>query len=62
MKYMVEPIGAQFSKKDTEKLGEFLTQRAIDGYRFHSVFHVTQTGCFGQTQGGTYLAVFEKLD
>ena len=47
MQYKVESIGAQFSNKAIAALEERLTSRANDGYRFHSVFHVSQPGCLG---------------
>jgi hypothetical protein len=59
--YWIEPIGAQFSNKDVEKLGKLFTSRAGEGWRLHSVFHVTQPGCLGIGQGTTtYLAVYVR--
>lgn len=58
MRYRVESIGASFSQKETANLSSHLTQRAADGWTFHSVFHVEQKGCLGTSQGTTYLAVF----
>ena len=60
LQYLVEPIGAAFSQKDLGKLSEHLTQRAADGYKFHSVFHVEQKGCMGSSQRTTYLAIFVR--
>ncbi|RME43558.1 MAG: hypothetical protein D6791_15160 [Chloroflexi bacterium] len=64
MKYIVEPIGAQFSKKDLPELAERFSQRAREGYRLHSVFQVTQpAGCLGTGQPTiTYLAVYEQVE
>jgi propanediol utilization protein len=61
MRYMIEPIGAQFSNRDVTKLAERFTQRAGEGYQLHSVFHVSQPGCLGIGQGTvTYLAVYRS--
>ena len=58
MRYLVEPIGAQFSNRDLPGLAERFNQHATEGYRFHSVFQVTQPGCLGIGQSKiTYLAV-----
>jgi len=63
MKYMIEPIGAQFSNKDLTALANRFGTRAAEGYRLHSVFQVTQPGCLGIGQPTvTYLAVYEKAD
>lgn len=59
MRYKIEPIGAQFSKKDLPKLAQLFTDRAADGYRLHSVFHVSQPGCLGLgAPTNNYLAVY----
>lgn len=61
MQYIIEPIGAQFSNKDVATLAQRFTTRASEGYKLHSVFHVTQPGCLGLGQGTTtYLAVYAK--
>lgn len=61
MQYKVEQIGAVFSAKAIENLEHTLSQRASEGWKFHSVFPVTQAGCGGLGQGGTtYLAVFVR--
>jgi hypothetical protein len=61
MRYLIEPIGAQFSNKAVESLGERFTKRAKEGYRLHSVFQVTQPGCLGfGTPTVTYLAIYEN--
>ena len=63
MRYMIEPIGAQFSNKDLTALADRFTRRAAEGYRLHSVFQVSQPGCLGMGQPTvTYLAVYEKTD
>jgi len=63
MKYIIEPIGAQFSNKDVAKLGGLFTQRAQEGYRLHSVFQVSQPGCLGiGSPTITYLAIYESKD
>ena len=61
MKYKVESIGAEFSNKAISNLERLFESRAAEGYRFHSVFHVTQPGCLGIGQATTtYLAVYVK--
>jgi hypothetical protein len=61
MQYLVEPIGVQFSNKDLQGLAKRFDQHANEGYRFHSVFQVTQPGCLGiGTPTITYLAVYVK--
>lgn len=61
MKYKVESIGAEFSNRGISSLEKLLDTRASEGYKFHSVFQVTQPGCMGVGQGTTtYLAVYVK--
>lgn len=61
MKYIVEPIGAQFSNKDLPALAQRFSDHAAQGYRLHTVFQVVQPGCLGLGQGSiTYLAVYES--
>ena len=61
MQYKIESIGAEFSNKAIASLEQRLTAKAAEGYRFHSVFQVSQPGCLGIGQGTTtYLAVFVK--
>ena len=61
MKYKVESIGVEFSSKAISSFEKLLESRAEEGYRFHSVFQVTQPGCLGIRQGTTtYLAVYVK--
>jgi hypothetical protein len=63
MRYMIEPIGAQFSNKDVQKLAGLLTQRSSEGYRLHSVFQVSQPGCLGiGSPTITYLAIYESKE
>lgn len=64
MKYIVEPIGAQFANKDLPNLANRFSQRHNEGYRLHSVFQVTQPpGCaLLGTPTVTYLAIYEKAD
>ena len=61
MKYKVESIGAEFSNKGIKVLEQRLDSKASEGYKFHSVFQVSQPGCLGIGQGTTtYLAVYVK--
>ena len=61
MKYKVESIGTEFSKKAITNFEKLLESRASEGYKFHSVFQVSQPGCLGIGQGTTtYLAVYIK--
>ena len=63
MKYLIEPIGVQFSNKDLPNLAKRFEDRANAGYQFHSVFQVTQPGCLGiGTPTVTYLAIYVKDD
>ena len=59
MNYIIEPIGAEFSQKAIQALSQRFNTQAAHGYKFHSVFQVTQSGCLGLGQGTTtYLAVY----
>lgn len=61
MQYKVESIGAEFSNKAIANFEKLLAARASQGYKFHSVFQVSQPGCLGIGQGTTtYLAVYIK--
>jgi hypothetical protein len=63
MRYLIEPIGVQFSNKDLPRLAERFSSRAAEGYRLHSVFQVSQPGCLGIGQPTiTYLAVYERRE
>lgn len=60
--YVVETIGKQFSDKGIAALEQNLGAKYDSGYRFHSVFEVTQPGCAGMGQPSiTYVAIFEKM-
>jgi len=61
MQYKVESIGAEFNNKAISNLEKLFASRASEGYKFHSVFQVSQPGCLGIGQGTTtYLAVYVK--
>lgn len=61
MQYKIETIGAEFSNKAVTSLEQRFTAYASEGYKFHSVFQVSQPGCLGIGQGTTtYLAVYVK--
>jgi len=61
MQYKVESIGSEFSNKAITNFEKHLSARASEGYKFHSVFQVSQPGCLGIGQGTTtYLAVYVK--
>ncbi len=61
MEYKIEPIGAEFSHKAIKGLEQKFAARASEGYKFHSVFQVSQPGCMGGSGGSsTYLAVYVK--
>lgn len=61
MQYKIEPIGAEFSDKAIKGLEQKFASRASEGYKFHSVFQVSQPGCLGASGGSTtYLAVYVK--
>jgi len=61
MQYKVESIGSEFSNKAITSFEKLLESRASEGYKFHSVFQVSQPGCLGIGQGTTtYLAVYVK--
>lgn len=63
MRYVIEPIGAQFANKDLPKLAATFSNKAKEGYRLHSVFQVAQPGCLGIGQASTtYLAVYERVE
>ncbi len=62
MRYRVESIGAAFSAKEIEKLSAHLTHKPAEGWELHTVFSVEKKGCFGTSDGVTYLAVYRALD
>lgn len=62
MNYIIEPIGARFANSDLPVLANRFNKHLANGYRLHSVFHVSQPGCLGIGQPTTtYLAVYEKI-
>jgi hypothetical protein len=62
MQYVVEVIGKEFNNKAVKALEANLNAKHGQGYRFHSVFEVSQPGCAGIGQPSiTYIAVFEKI-
>ena len=61
MEYKIESIGSEFSNKAIKSLESRLDSKASEGFKFHSVFQVSQPGCLGIGQGTTtYLAVYVK--
>ena len=61
MEYKIEPIGAQFSNKDLPTLANRFSAHAASGFKFHSVFQVSQPGCLGiGAPSITYLAIYVK--
>jgi len=61
MQYKIESIGAEFSKKSITGLEQRFTSYASEGYKFHSVFQIQQSGCLGLGKPTiTYLAVYVK--
>jgi len=64
MEYKVEEIGAKFSSKSIVNLEKSFNYKAEQGYKFHSVIHITKSGCLGSNFGAayTYLAVYIKED
>lgn len=62
MKYKVESIGAAFSDKGVAALGQRLSEQSDNGWELHTVFAVEKTGCLGNSEGKTYLAVYRRSD
>ena len=62
MRYKIESIGASFSDNNIRELSQKLTSESSIGWEFHSVFSVQKTGCSGQSEGTTYLAIFVTND
>ena len=60
MQYKVESIGAAFNDKNITALSDLLTKQSSQGWEFHSVFSVQKTGCLGNNEGTTYLALYRK--
>ena len=62
MQYVVRNIGKSFSDKGMRDLEGILSSQHDAGYRFHSVFEVSQPGCLGLGQPSvTYFAIFERI-
>ncbi|TYB89181.1 DUF4177 domain-containing protein [Oceaniovalibus sp. ACAM 378] len=59
-KYKIVSIGAAFSDKAIREFENRLTSEAGSGWELHTVFSVQKTGCFGSSDGNTYLAVFRN--
>ena len=57
MQYRVESIGAAFSDKGISEFTSLLNSRSNEGWELHTVFSVEKKGCFGSSDGQTYLAV-----
>tara|TARA_B100000427_G_scaffold325260_1_gene331794 strand:+ start:508 stop:699 length:192 start_codon:yes stop_codon:yes gene_type:complete len=59
MQYKIEEIGAEFNNQAITDLEKRFTDQASQGYKFHSVFQVSKTGCMGMGKPEiTYLAVY----
>lgn len=58
--YRVESIGASFNSSTIDSLSKKLTAESQRGWELHTVFSVEKTGCFGMSEGRTYLAVFRS--
>ena len=60
MQYRVESIGAAFSDKAISELSNLFGARSDEGWELHTVFSVEKKGCFGSSEGQTYLAIYRK--
>lgn len=60
MQYRVETIGAAFSDKAIKEFSGLLNSRSNEGWELHTVFAVEKKGCFGMSEGQTYLAVYKR--
>ena len=60
MNYKVESIGASFSSKEIANLAVNLSSKSNEGWELHTVFSVQKTGCFGRSEGTTYLAIYRR--
>jgi len=60
MQYRVESIGAAFSDRAIGELTTLLNSRSSEGWELHTVFSVEKKGCFGSSQGQTYLAIYRR--
>ena len=62
MQYVVRNIGKSFTDKGMRDLEKTLSESYASGYKFHSVFEVSQPGCLGMGQPSvTYFAIFERM-
>ena len=61
MEYKIESIGAAFSDRDIGVLSNRFTAQSSEGWELHSVFAVEKKGCFGSSDGTTYLAIYRKV-
>lgn len=60
MPYQVIPIGKNFNDKSRAGLVQTLNQAEQEGWKFHSVFGVTESkGCLGTTDVETLYMVLE---
>ena len=62
MQYKIESIGAAFTDKAITSLSQKLSSESNQGWELHSVFPVEKKGCFGSSEGTTYLAIYRKED
>lgn len=62
MRYRVESIGAAFNDRAIAELSSRLSARSAEGWELHTVFSVEKKGCFGSSEGTTYLAVYRQPD
>ena len=60
MQYRVESIGAAFSDRAINDLSALLSARSQEGWELHTVFSVEKKGCFGTSEGQTYLAIYRR--
>lgn len=58
--YKIESVGASFTEKEMGNLATHLTKQSNSGWELHSVFAVEKKGCFGMSEGQTYLAIYKK--
>ena len=62
MEYKIEAIGAQFSKRAIENLGNHFSEQANEGYKLHSLFQAQQPGGCMSSPTITYFAIYVKED
>jgi hypothetical protein len=59
--YQVVPIGKSFNDKSRAGLVQAMNEAEREGWRFHSVFGVTESkGCLGSTNVETLYMVLES--